>query len=298
MERKAEEDIAAARLERDKRSEAYKRWHAWYYQSSDQPPTSEESFNAGWTERGAGREDVGIEGAGPRTYRKKLVEIQAMEYTGQNAVQIGEWAGREFAEKCSSPPMLVIPTLEGDHLANVGDFIIRGVKGEFYPCKPDIFAMTYDSAPPRALRAEIREVVAEQLRLLQYEGGEITAKPWAEIGEVTRNHWRDKADKILSLLAKPGEARSAEPEQSPTLASPDWVDRSVHEPQSPSSIQVQGATGSPAPGHVMGVDLGQPGGDKSVEAIGRRNEDGSIEILSIRELPQAPESPAEGRAGV
>ena len=56
MERKAEKDIAAARVDRDKRAEAYKRWHAWYYQSSDQPPTSEESFNAGWTERGAIRE--------------------------------------------------------------------------------------------------------------------------------------------------------------------------------------------------------------------------------------------------
>ena len=39
---------------------------------------------------------------------------------------------------------LVIPTLEGDHLAEPGDWIIKGVKGEFYPCKPDIFAATYD----------------------------------------------------------------------------------------------------------------------------------------------------------
>lgn len=45
---------------------------------------------------------------------------------------------------------LVIPTLEGDHHASVGDWIIRGVKGEFYPCKPDIFAATYEPAntPP------------------------------------------------------------------------------------------------------------------------------------------------------
>lgn len=39
---------------------------------------------------------------------------------------------------------LIIPTLEGDHRANEGDYIIRGVKGEFYPCKPDIFHMTYE----------------------------------------------------------------------------------------------------------------------------------------------------------
>ena len=37
-----------------------------------------------------------------------------------------------------------IPTLEGEMIASVGDYIIRGVKGEFYPCKPDIFHMTYD----------------------------------------------------------------------------------------------------------------------------------------------------------
>lgn len=41
---------------------------------------------------------------------------------------------------------LTIPTLEGDHIAKHGDWIIRGVKGEFYPCKPDIFAATYDPA--------------------------------------------------------------------------------------------------------------------------------------------------------
>ncbi len=39
---------------------------------------------------------------------------------------------------------LTIPTLEGDHRCDVGDWIIRGVKGEFYPVKPDIFAVTYD----------------------------------------------------------------------------------------------------------------------------------------------------------
>jgi hypothetical protein len=39
---------------------------------------------------------------------------------------------------------LTIPTLEGDHVARHGDWIIKGVKGEFYPCKPDIFAATYE----------------------------------------------------------------------------------------------------------------------------------------------------------
>ena len=39
---------------------------------------------------------------------------------------------------------LTIPTLEGDHIARHGDYIIRGIKGEFYPCKPDIFNATYE----------------------------------------------------------------------------------------------------------------------------------------------------------
>lgn len=44
------------------------------------------------------------------------------------------------------PVVLVIGTLEGNHRAQVGDWIIRGIKGEIYPCKPDIFAATYDPA--------------------------------------------------------------------------------------------------------------------------------------------------------
>jgi hypothetical protein len=51
----------------------------------------------------------------------------------------GGWPG---IQRCISHS-LVIPTLEGDHQAAIGDWIIKGVKGEFYPCKPDIFEMTY-----------------------------------------------------------------------------------------------------------------------------------------------------------
>ena len=39
---------------------------------------------------------------------------------------------------------LVIKTLEGEHLASIGDYIIKGIKGEYYPCKPDVFDLTYD----------------------------------------------------------------------------------------------------------------------------------------------------------
>ena len=40
---------------------------------------------------------------------------------------------------------MVVNTLEGDHQADLGDFIIKGIKGEFYPCKPDIFEATYEA---------------------------------------------------------------------------------------------------------------------------------------------------------
>lgn len=45
-----------------------------------------------------------------------------------------------------TPPILRIETLEGTMIANIGDYIIKGVQGEFYPCKPDIFEVTYEIA--------------------------------------------------------------------------------------------------------------------------------------------------------
>lgn len=62
-----------------------------------------------------------------------------MGYDGPFDPRNGEWEIR-------APYSLVIPTLEGDMLANPGDWIIRGVKGELYPCKPDIFEATYEEA--------------------------------------------------------------------------------------------------------------------------------------------------------
>jgi hypothetical protein len=91
-------------------------------------------------------------------YRKKPVVIEAIQWTGENKQQICEFTNMHL--QSSSPPQgfehdndilndavtLVIPTLEGDHIANRYDWIIRGVKGEFYPCKPDIFEATYEKA--------------------------------------------------------------------------------------------------------------------------------------------------------
>lgn len=76
-------------------------------------------------------------------YRKKPVVIAAVLWSGGNINEVMEfmsWRNASYDTSCG----LQIHTLEGTHSADVGDYIIRGVKGEYYPCKPDIFAMTYD----------------------------------------------------------------------------------------------------------------------------------------------------------
>lgn len=77
-------------------------------------------------------------------FRKKPVVIEAIQYTGRNLEEIVLWSkAPEIIEEFTGG--LEIHTLEGVMRADVGDWIIRGVKGEFYPCKPDIFAATYDA---------------------------------------------------------------------------------------------------------------------------------------------------------
>lgn len=77
-------------------------------------------------------------------YRKKPVTIDAVLWTGGNfnAVRVFVGEGRPIHQL--GDDKLGIETLEGVMTANSGDWIIKGVKGEFYPCKPDIFAATYE----------------------------------------------------------------------------------------------------------------------------------------------------------
>jgi len=87
-------------------------------------------------------------------FRKKPVVIEAVQWTGDNLSEIIEFSGLhpsaanltwEQYESLVAREGLKIFTLEGPHLASIGDWIIKGVNGEFYPCKPDIFEKTYDS---------------------------------------------------------------------------------------------------------------------------------------------------------
>jgi hypothetical protein len=93
-------------------------------------------------------------------YRKKPVEVEAVLWTGKNHremfdflsgqsdkfVPLSAFGENFYIDHKKVAGGLVIKTLEGEHLASIGDFIICGVNGEFYPCKPDIFAKTYDPA--------------------------------------------------------------------------------------------------------------------------------------------------------
>ena len=73
-------------------------------------------------------------------FRKKPVMIEAIQWKGDNLEEIKDFMGYyEYAKK-----NLIIHTLEGKMIAQVNDWIIRGVQGEYYPCKPDIFEKTYE----------------------------------------------------------------------------------------------------------------------------------------------------------
>lgn len=84
-------------------------------------------------------------------FRKKPVQIEARLLTVGTQHDIIAWLAEHGVEakQWSKPPMraisgLIIPTLESPHEASYGDWIIKGIAGEFYPCKPEIFSESYE----------------------------------------------------------------------------------------------------------------------------------------------------------
>lgn len=94
--------------------------------------------------------------------RKKPVEVEAVQWTGDNHREMFDFltnnqrtdkymdsSGDNFyIDHGKVKGGLVIKTLEGEHIASIRDYVIKGVKGEFYPCKPDIFTETYEVIEP------------------------------------------------------------------------------------------------------------------------------------------------------
>jgi hypothetical protein len=158
-------------------------------------------------------------------FRKKPVVVEVVQWTGANVQEVTNFlAGfdvhiaplggvrSDFDLECSrcvarfdytvSPPALTIRTLEGDHLASAGDWIIRGVKGEFYPCKPDIFAATYETAEP------VMASLPNRFTNISYE--------------VTAAQWKGKVTPEIRSLFRDTEIR-VKPSGSPLLVVPTAV---------------------------------------------------------------------------
>ena len=104
-------------------------------------------------------------------YRKKPVVIEAFKYDGDlkgadGKYYVPDWAVNAFEDGIMyystiqfdsvDGDELYIDTLEGPHHVSVGDYVIRGVKGELYPCKPDIFEQTYEACEERCRMAEMK----------------------------------------------------------------------------------------------------------------------------------------------
>ena len=78
-------------------------------------------------------------------YRKKPVIVEAVIWTGNNIDEVKELAKNAVENIIFVNNNLYIETLEGNMKVSIGDYIIKGIKEEFYPCKPDIFKETYET---------------------------------------------------------------------------------------------------------------------------------------------------------
>jgi hypothetical protein len=88
-----------------------------------------------------------------KRYKTKPCEIEAIQWTGQNFEEIRDFVGKTLRydmltntkwDKNWIPSTFFIHTLEGNMEAIIGDYIIKGLRGEFYPCKPDVFEKKYE----------------------------------------------------------------------------------------------------------------------------------------------------------
>jgi len=125
-----------------------------------------------------------------RIYRKKPIVVEAMKWDENTCLKDfhnfikSEWA-HEFTFSQELP--IMIPTLEGKMALNFGDYLVKGIRGEFYPCKPDIFEATYSEViVDEALDTKARKMFED------YSKGANSA-PWSQQWEATKINWRKEA---------------------------------------------------------------------------------------------------------
>jgi hypothetical protein len=103
----------------------------------------------------------------PTKWRKKPVVIEARQLVRHEAECIAKWCDGQWlslygrGDNGEDISHVLIPTLEGAMRAEIGDWIIKGVKGEFYPCKPDIFAATYEPAGAAPSTPPLNELLGQ-----------------------------------------------------------------------------------------------------------------------------------------
>lgn len=105
-----------------------------------------------------------------KQYRKKAVTISAVEYKPSTIRATFAFCKPDLSSDAldgltAMRAPLFIETLEGTMEAKYGDFVIQGVAGEFYPCKPQIFKQTYDSVPPEAQSTYLSRMMDEYKQL-------------------------------------------------------------------------------------------------------------------------------------
>ena len=145
-----------------------------------------------------------------KRYRKKPVVIEALLWTGSNLKEIinftglnesaRKWTWEEYEQVVASEGLKIF-TLEGPLMASIGDFIIKGVKDEFYPCKPDIFEATYDDIKhlltrPDPMSKEEAEILIKDLvdKAMEYRQTSTL---------INQDALTDAADKMVAILTIP-----------------------------------------------------------------------------------------------
>ena len=132
-------------------------------------------------------------------FRKKPVVIEAIQWNGKNKEEILRFASPSASY--NDIDGMKIFTLEGTHTAKINDFIIRGVNGEFYPCKPDIFEKTYENGDikiDKIIQIMATDTIEDTRTLALSESGKTYEIEYKQIKiSDTKLGWKIKGWKLL-----------------------------------------------------------------------------------------------------